>query len=152
MEKEVVLKELEKLGKEENLPIKELDKELELADLFTEKNDMPEFPLRLIRRRLVDYCYVWINHLHSFLYPNPASIVITKEAEIFDEKEKEEIYNLLAKITGITRDSIALEIKKDSAKDAAFIRDNFEKFKVLRKEIEKLVGKTVEFWKKEAKK
>ena len=152
MDKQTVKKGLEELGEKYSLPIKELNKELEIVDIFTEKNEMPDFPIRTIRRRLMDVFSMWINFLHSFLFPSPQSIILTKEAEAFDEKEKDEIYGLLVRIVRITREGIRLEIKKDESKDSDFIKQNFEEYKKIKKEIEKYADKNVEFWKKESEK
>ena len=152
MDAKTVKKELEELGKKYNLHIKELDKELELIDTLAKRREFPEFPLRIIRRRLVDIHLLWINYLHSFIFPNPQSIVIIKEAEAFDDKEKDEIYKLMVKFAKATRESVVFEIKRDDEKEAEFIKTSFENFKKIKKQLEPFAEKNIEFWRKESEK
>ena len=152
MDAKTVKKELEELGKKYNLHIKELDKELELIDTLAKRREFPEFPLRIIRRRLVDIHLLWINYLHSFIFPNPQSIVVIKEAEAFDDKEKDEIYKLMVKFAKATRESVVFEIKRDDEKEAEFIKTSFENFKKIKKQLEPFAEKNIEFWRKESEK
>ena len=152
MDSKTLKKELEELGKKYNLPIKELDKELEISDLFLKRKEMPDFPIRAIRRKLVDNYLLWINYLHSFTFPSSHSIVIAKEADGFNEKEKNEMYRIISHLAKATRESVIFEIKRDETKEADFVRENFENLKKIKKEIEKFAEKTIEFWKKESEK
>ena len=49
MDREKVMKMLEDTGKKHKLPMDELNKELEIADIFLEKREMPELNLALQR-------------------------------------------------------------------------------------------------------
>jgi len=152
MKKETAKKLLEDIGKKYSLPVRELDKEVELVDLFVKKRESPEFPLRTIRRRLADFYSLWLNYLHSIIFPNPQSIILTKESEAFDEKDKEEIYRIIAILAKFTRESVLLEVKKDESREADFINESFGKFKSLKKSIEQIIKKSIELWKKESEK
>ena len=152
MKKEIIEKELEQLGKKYSLPIKELDKELELTNILLKMREMPEFPMRIIRRRLVDIHILWINYLHSFIFPSSQSIVMAKEADGFNEKEKDDMYRTIAKLAKVTRESIMFEMKRDEAKEAEFVKQAFDAFKKIKKQIELFADKNIEFWKREAEK
>ena len=150
MDSKIIKKELEEIGKKYNLPVRELDRELELTDYFVEKNEMSKFPARVIRRRLLDIFYSWSNYLHSFLFPNPQSIIATRDSEAFDEKEKDEIYKIIARLAKMTRGAVELELRKEESGDAEFVRNNFEEFKKIKKQIEPFTKKNKEFWEKES--
>jgi len=152
MKKETAKKLLEDIGKKYSIPARELDREIELVDLFVKKRESPEFPLRAIRRRLADFYSLWLNYLHSVIFPNPQSIILTKESEVFDEKGKEEIYGIIAVLAKFTRESVLLEVKRDESREADFINESFGKYRSLKKSIEQIVKKNVELWKKESEK
>ncbi|MEM4336595.1 MAG: hypothetical protein QXG86_01165 [Candidatus Woesearchaeota archaeon] len=149
MEKKEVEKTLSEIGKKYNIKIEELEREFEIIDLFVEKKELPNFPLRVIRRRIVDVCSLWAGYLHNFIIPNPHSMVSLKDSEVFNDKEKEKIYKLLTKFSKITKESTILEIQNDEKAEALFIRENLEYFKEIKKELEFFIQKDIDFWRKE---
>lgn len=143
--------ELKKTIEKYGLPeLSLVDKEIEIIDLLSERRELPQNMLSLIRRRFTDVIYGWINFLHSFIVPNPQSLIVNKDAEAFDEKEKEDIYKQMTLLAKMTRESARFEIKKkDEKAEAKFINDNFKKYMDMKPKFEEFNKKVIDFWQKE---
>ena len=151
MEAEKVKSELKKAIEKYGLPEFEiLDKELEIVDMLAERRELPQNMLCVIRRRFTEAVYSWINFIHSLIVPNPQSIIVNKDAEAFDDKEKERIYRTMAVLAKMTRESTGFEAnRKQDKKEAKFIKENFEKYLEIKKDILALNQKIIEHWQKE---
>jgi len=151
MDVKTIKEEINKVIEKYSLPtIEILDRELEIVDMLSERKELPQNILVALRRRFTEIMYSWINFLHSLIMPNPQSIISNKDAEAFSEKEKENIYKLMAELAKMTRESTSFEVKKEQPKEEAkFIRDNFSRFIEIKKELAELNKKVVEHWEKE---
>jgi len=151
MDVKTIKEEINKVIEKYSLPtIEILDRELEIVDMLSERKELPQNILVALRRRFTEIMYSWINFLHSLIMPNPQSIISNKDAEAFSEKEKENIYKLMAELAKMTRESTSFEAKKGQPKEEAkFIRDNFSRFIEIKKELAELNKKVVEHWEKE---
>ncbi len=151
MEAEKVKSELKNVIENNGLPEFEiLDKELEIVDMLAERKELPQNMLCIIRRRFTEAVYSWINFIHSLIVPNPQSIIVNKDAEAFDDKEKEKIYKTMAVLAKMTRESAGFEANRSQEKqEAKFIKENFKKYLEIKKEILALNEKVVEHWQKE---
>ena len=143
--------ELIKIIEKYRLPdLETLDRELELIDMLSEKRELPQNLLVALRRRFTEFVYSWINFLHSFIVPNPQSIIANKDAEAFNEKEKDNIYKLMAVLSKMTRESSQFEADRLQEKEEAkFIRENFSKYMGIKKELAELNKKVIAHWQKE---
>jgi len=152
MEAEIIKEALAKVIEKHNLPeLKVLDRELEMVDMLSERRELPQDILAAIRRRFTEVVYSWINFVHSLVVPSPQSLIVNKDAEAFDEKEKDSVYKVMAALAKMTRESAYFEIEKGQKKEEAkFIRENFSKFMELKKKLAEFNIKVVEHWKKEA--
>ena len=61
------------------------------------------FPLRYIRRMMVNIFYGWTNYLHNFIMPSPQSAILAAEAKAFNDDDKVKINNLIKEIMFINR-------------------------------------------------
>ena len=152
MEAAIIREALAKVIEKHNLPeLKVLDRELEMVDMLSERRELPQDILAAIRRRFTEVVYSWINFVHSLVVPSPQSLIVNKDAEAFDEKEKDSVYKVMAILAKMTRESAYFEIEKGQKKEEAkFIRENFSKFMELKKKLAEFNIKVVEHWKKEA--
>jgi hypothetical protein len=152
MNPKTIKEELKKLIESYKLPnLEALDREIEIVDLLSERREMPQDMISTIRRRFTEAIYSWINFVHSLIIPNPQSIISNKDAEAFSDKEKEDIYKIMAVLAGMTRESTSFEAKKGKAKEEAkFISDNFPKYLEIKKDLAKLNEKIAAYWQKEA--
>jgi len=151
MNPKTVQEALEKIIEKYKLPeLKELDRELEIIDIISERRELPQNLLIVIRRRLTELIYSWINFLHSLVIPNQQSIIANKDAETFNEKEKDQIYKTMAVLTKITRESTSFEAEKGKYKEEAkFVTESFKKYIEIKKELAALNSKIIAFWEKE---
>lgn len=151
MDPKTVQEALEKIIEKYKLPaIGELDRELEIIDIVSERREIPQNLVIVIRRRLTELVYSWINFMHSLIVPNPQSIIANKDAEALSEKEKDHIYKTMAVLTKITRESTSFEAEKGRTKEEAkFITENFNKYMEVKKELAEINSKIVSLWEKE---
>lgn len=127
----------------------ELDFYFELTntiDLW--KDNTPPFPLRQIRRRIIDLFNNMVGYLHNFILPNTQSAILMRESEFFSDKEKEEIVLLINEIMALFRESHQLEIMLDEKKDAEFIKKSFKKYKEVQKKVSAILEKNIDGWNK----
>ncbi len=137
------------LAKAHKLPsVDAFDNEFELLDSLRRFGFEPSFPLRFIRRSMLDKFYTWTNYFHGYIQPSQQSIILMQEYGHFSEKERKEILEYLRQIMVITRDGAALDLITDDKKDAAFIADSFTKWVAIKHELQKYIHKTVAGWKK----
>ena len=143
--------EFAKVIEKYNLPeMNLLDKEIEMIDVLSERKEIPQDILAAVRRRFTEILYGWVNFLHSLVVPSPQSLIANKDAETFDEKEKDRIYRMMALLAKMTRESTSFEAKKGQPREEArFVRENFSKFMGIKKELAELNSRLVEHWQKE---
>ena len=80
----------EKLQKKYNLPeYEELDENFEL--LYFQQIAEIKYPLRFVRRRILDKINAFIGLLQNIINPNPVSLISLEESKFFSEAEKNEI-------------------------------------------------------------
>ena len=138
----------EKYQKKYGLPkYDELDDEFEL--LYFQKIEEIKFPLRFIRRRIIDKFNAFIHFLHGILQPNTGSLISLEESKFFSDKEKDEIGKLVKEMIKFERKSVLLDVESNEKKDADFITEGLNKWKDLKKKIFLYSKKMQEGWDKE---
>jgi len=137
------------LQKEHKLPeLATFDAEFELVDAIQRYGFAPEFPLRFIRRSMLDKFYSWTNYFHGYIQPSQQSIILMQEYGHFNEKERKEILEQVRQLMILTRTGAALDLFSTDALDVTFIRDSFVKWLEIKKNLQVYVKKTVDGWKK----
>src|SRR3989344_6991757 len=115
-------KEYEALRKKyKQLPsFKELDNEFELSMNPLKEIYEVNYPLRWIRRRMVDKIGWVANFLQNVLAPNPAFLVNIQESK-FLESEREKIMVLLKDLMYLARRSMFFDLNLNDKTEAEFI-------------------------------
>ena len=130
-----------------NLPKFEfLDKEFEISDMLTERNELPSRMIQTIRRRIVDIIGGWINYLHNFLLPNQQSMILVHEAENISQEERDHITTLVNQLMFMSRESAHLELTRSDNDDAEFIASHVEKWLIIKKDILSITEKNIAIW------
>lgn len=140
--------EYEKLVKKHKLPsFEELDKEFELLYIrdFIEIN----FPLKFIRRRIVDKIVVYCSMIQSLIQPNPSSPISLQESKFFKEEDLKRMVDILKELMFFERASFSLDTDSTEEKDALFIKDALVLWKKLKKELAGIATSLKEGWKKQ---
>ena len=138
----------DKLRKKHSLPsYEEINNEFEL--LYFGNILEISFPLKFVRRRMIDKVNSFIGLLQNILYPNPSSLINMEEHKSFSEEEKKELSALIQELMALARMSTLLELENDEKRDADFIKTTFTRWKQLTKKLLPFVQKLVEIWKKE---
>ncbi len=138
----------EKLRKKHSLPsYEEINNEFEL--LYFGNILEIHFPLKFVRRRMVDKINSFIGLLQNILYPNPSSLINMEEHKSFSEEEKKDMDGLIKELMALARTSTLLELDNNENKDGEFIKKTFTRWKELTKELSPIVERLVEIWKKE---
>ncbi len=139
-----------KLQKKYSLPtLDEINFQFEVVDIVEEKGVKATYPLRYIRRIMVNVFYGWINYLHNFIMPSQQSAILMKESEAFSEEEKEKVIKLIKEIMFINRVSNKLDLELDETKDAKFIKEYYDEWLKVKKVLVELATINVESWKKD---
>jgi len=145
-------KEYEKLkAKYNDLPdYGKLDDEFELLyiGIFQEIS----FPLRFIRRRIVDRMHSYSNFIQGMLQPNPSSLVNLQESKFFNNEDKDNMIKILKELMWLGRQSFCLDTEQSEKEDAKFIVDSFEKWNDIKKTLNSYTKSLRDGWKKEIKK
>lgn len=137
------------LAKSHNLPkLAEFDSEFEIIDSFCRYGFSPTYPLRFIRRSMLDKFYSWTNYFHGYIQPSQQSIILMQEYGHFSDKERKEIMENVRLLMLITREGAALDLISDNNQDASFISESFVKWIAIKKELQRYIHKTIDGWKK----
>ena len=126
-----------------------LDHEFEL--LYVNNIIEIKYPLRFIRRRIIDKIGYFIGILQGILQPNPASIISLEESKFFSEEEKKNISLLINRLMLLQRESTVLDTDFNIDEDAKLIRESYKFWLDTKKDILKIIETFVQNWKKEAK-
>ncbi len=133
-----------------NLPtLDELNFEFEIKDIIVEKKAGASFPLRYVRRIMINVLSSWTNHLHGYLMPNPQSAIHVHESKQFTDDDKERINQLITKIMLFNRLSTKLDLTHDEKKDADFIKSVYTEWIDIKKFIIEFADITIQSWEKD---
>ena len=97
-----------------------LDEEYEL--LYFQPICEIRYPLRFIRRRIIDKMNMFIHFFQNIIYPISGSIVSLEENNFLTEDDKKEVVELLKKMISLERESLLLDIDHDESSDGEFIQ------------------------------
>ena len=81
--------------------------------ILTDGYVSPNFSRQLINR-ISEKVYSWVSVLHSWIMPNPQDMIYSAEAKKLSQEEKQEIYQLIAKIMYFVRKSKRLSFEETS--------------------------------------
>jgi len=106
-----------------------------------------DFPLRFVRRRMVDKIGMICNFLQTMLQPNPSWLIYLKESSFFTADDRQQMSDLLRQGMQWERESMLLDVDHDEQADARFIKDVFQRWKKFKEQYASLAKKLPEGWK-----
>jgi hypothetical protein len=138
------VKELYKeLSKKHKLPdFAELNNEFEISSIEAEKE---EFLLREVRRKITEKLEAYANILEEVLQPD-TNLSTMYEAGIFDEKERNGLFDIYKKFMFLCRLSVEASIDEDDKKSSDFINAVFRDWGAIKKHYLFFIKKAKESW------
>ena len=101
--------------------LEDIDRVFFIKDYILEKGYVSDKLSRQICRRICETYYSWVERLYSILLPAPGNLLAMTESEYFEEKEKEEISNLIKKTMSLISFNSVVGLTKDKKEEALFI-------------------------------
>ncbi|MDO8555552.1 MAG: hypothetical protein Q7R96_00065 [Nanoarchaeota archaeon] len=139
-----------KLAKKYTLPAwQALDDEFEIIE--TKEGIDIIHTLRFIRRRMTDKFSNYALILEGILQPNPGSLISLQEPKFFTEEQLQVIITLLKEFMCLERQSLLLDTASTEKLDAVYIKQSFDLWKSLKKDLLVVTTTLAEGWKKERK-
>lgn len=139
-----VKKLYETLRKKYKLPgFDELDSEFEISAIEAESG-----LLRAIRKQISEKVSDVSSIFHEVLQPD-TNLVDLYESRVFNEPEKQRLFELFKRLMVADRAMAELSIENDEKMDAAFIKSFTAEWKKLKPELVKFIKKLKESWEKE---
>ena len=137
-------KRYESLRQKYKLPsLEELDSEFEISSLESET-----FLLREIRNKLGEKIRDVCGLVGEVLHPE-ANLADLYESRVFDEPEKQRLFELYKRLMVADRQTAELSVKNDEKLDAAFIRDFSQEWTKMKPELVKFIRRLRESWEKD---
>ena len=138
----------EVLRKKYTLPtFDELNKNFGIILLIDGKKDFVGELLVSIRHKMVDTFQAWVNMLHSMYIPAPNYMPSIKQHEALKEEDNKKIFLIIAKLILLTQRSYKLSLFwENNGKDAEFIKDGYEDFMKLKKDIGHFIDMNIDTW------
>ena len=103
------------------------------------------FLLREIRRKIVEKIDLYVKLLDEWLNPE-ATISNMHESKLFNEKDRQELFQIYKRLMFFDRYSIETAAKEDDEKSAGFINIVFKEWHELKENISVFVKKAKESW------
>ncbi len=134
----------ETLRKKYKLPgFDELDSDFEIGLIEAESN-----LLREIRKQIGEKVRDVSSIFQTVLQPD-TNLVDLYESRVFDEAEKQRLFELFKKLMVVDRTLIELAIENDEKLDAAFIKSFAAEWKKTKPELLRFVRRLRDYWEKE---
>ncbi|MCX6710549.1 MAG: hypothetical protein NTZ02_00485 [Candidatus Woesearchaeota archaeon] len=112
-----------------NCSLEQLDNIFFIRDYILASGFVSPKISRMICSRIRDTFNSWIQQIHSWLMPSPYSIISTSENQIFDDKEKEELNNLLSEFMAFTSQNTVIGLTKDAKEEKDFVNNSIKLWK-----------------------
>lgn len=132
-EEEDVLKEYDKFGKKYELP--DFDSLAEDFDIEKIVEKPSTFLLREIRKAMNEKISVFLQLFETFMNPSSAPMFVFSLLKNVDNDGKEKIKEVYKKIAKIEIKVLKLDILYDEKNEAGFIKDSFEKWQEIKKDV-----------------
>jgi len=158
MTKEELIKEFEKEFAELKkrlkfkTSLKNLEEAFYLYDAILAEGYVSPRLSRTICRRIVNAFGNWNNYLHNMIMPNPNSMFMVTESQMFTDEERNEIISLMNMIMAHVSKNTMLGLHPDDSGEAKFVDDSFKIWKkTLNPAITKLMKKVILAWEEKTK-
>ena len=101
--------------------LEELDEIFYFRDFILQAGFVSLKLSRMLCGRIRDTFNLWISQLHAWLVPNPSSMIGISESQTFDDKEREEMTDIMKKFMAFTSENVLIGLTKDKKKEAEYI-------------------------------
>jgi len=153
MERDNLLKQFEKefeLMKKElkfKSTLNELDKIFFIRDHILSAGWISRNLSRVICSRIVDTYQSWNGYLHSLIMPNMGSFLNMTESQIFDERDKKDMIQIMSRIMAFSTKNTLIGLTKDKKEEAKFIDDSVKIWnKVMKPKMVGIIKKANDYW------
>ena len=118
-------------------------------DFELEFNKEKPFILRQIRRRMNEKVIFFCKIIEGLLYPTQQHIINVTEIKNFSDEEKKKIHDIYKRLMHYERQSLLLDVTPNDKEDVEFINGVFDFWRKIKKQMENIVKKMQDSWKKE---
>lgn len=122
----------------------EIDHEWEINDI-----EEKTYQLRRIRRKITDKIERLAQILQSLLQPDPNSFIDLYECRMYDEKDKQEIFEICRRMMYHSRNFMSTALKRDDAEEAKVIAQAYREWMENKENIIKHLEKLKDAWEKD---
>ncbi len=134
-----------------NATFKDLDEVFFIKDFILKEGYASDSLSRMVCGRIVETYFTWINFLHSTVMPNPGSMIVVTEANMFNDEEKKTVTAMMTKIMALVRRNVVIGLTKDKVEEAKFIDDSLRLWNEILPEITKISKKVSDSWEEKVK-
>lgn len=132
-------------GKKYKLPdFSKLDHEFEISLIEADR-----FLLRAIIQKMVEKAEFHSMLIENILSPDSANFCSMHECKFFSEEEKEKLFSLYKTLMKYNRRALEVSFTRNEKEEAAFIKDFFNEWDTLKKELLPVVGVMKKSWEKD---
>ena len=133
--------------KEFDLPsFDEIDNCFSVSNALMGPQDLPSNPLKVFAHLVNDYVNNIIGYLHNIVYGAQHSVIIMQDSKNFSDDEKKKVYELMMKVSFISRKHATILFNDDVSRSADYIKFAFEKFSAIRSELDQISNKNFDRW------
>jgi hypothetical protein len=141
---ENIKEKYDQLKKKCSLPdFDSLDNDFEISLI-----DHDQFLLREIRRKMLEKLEFFIEFLEEILQPE-TTISNLHECRVFEEKEKEKIFEMFKAMMILHRQSLLLSVESSEKDEAAFISNFSKEWSSMKPELKRIIVELSACWKQD---
>jgi hypothetical protein len=139
-----IQKKYNELAKKHKLPeYSAINHDFEICTIENE-----DFLLREVRRKIVEKIDKFLPVLDSVLMPD-TNIADMQECHVFTDKQKAKMYELYKKMMHLQRYSFEVAIDEAEESSAAYIKEAFESWQSIKKELKTTIATLKDSWKQD---
>ncbi|MBD3310013.1 hypothetical protein GF351_02230 [Candidatus Woesearchaeota archaeon] len=131
--------------------LEELDEIFFFKDMIMQAGFSSPQLSRMLCGRIRDTYHAWISQLHSWLMPNPSSMIGISESQAFSEEEKAEITNLMKRLMAFVSQNVLIGLTKDREKEARYMDDAVRLWNDNKQTLITYAYKVNDYWNQQAK-
>ena len=152
MKQKELLAELDKNfaeSKEElklQVSLDELDEIFNIRDLVLKSGYVSTQLPKTVSWRIIETFNNWLNYLHSLVMPMPHNMISNSENQVFSEKEKQEIINLMNTILAYTSSNTVAALENDKEKQRVFIDNSLKLWNCVQPKLLEIMTKVNSYW------
>ena len=98
-----------------------------------------------MNEKVIFFCKI----IEGLLYPTQQHIINVTEIKNFSDEEKKKIHDIYKRLMHYERQSLLLDVTPNDKEDVEFINGVFDFWRKIKKQMENIVKKMQDSWKKE---